>query len=75
MIVNQNIIFKLINYILLATAFLMLFWLLNIFVRNHAIDGCAKNVTYTHSLPNENASVTYPIKDLYDKCLEDKGIK
>jgi len=75
MVLSYEIVFKLINYILLVTAFLMLFWLLNVFVKNHAIDGCAKYSSYTQQLPNENASVTYPVTDMYNKCLEDKGIK
>ena len=75
MVLSHEIIFKLINYIFIVTAFLMIFWLLNVFVRNHAIDGCAKNAQYTQQLPNESASATYPITDLYNKCLEDKGIK
>lgn len=75
MILSHEIIFKLINYILFITAFLMLFWLLNVFVKNQAIDGCSKNAVYTQQLPNENASVSYPIADLYNKCLKDKGIK
>lgn len=71
----NNDIYKVINYILLIAIFSLLFWQITVFVKNQAIDGCAKYATYTQELPNENARVIYPIKDLYDKCLQDKGIK
>ncbi|MBI4097742.1 MAG: hypothetical protein HY426_01775 [Candidatus Levybacteria bacterium] len=74
MTINHDIS-RVINYIFVAVVFALIFWQVSIFVRNQAIDGCAKNSSYVQEFPSDNAKATYPITDNYEQCLEDKGIK
>jgi hypothetical protein len=66
---------KILDYILIIAIATVFFFLANTYVRNQAIDGCAKSSSYTQSLVDQNASVTYPVTDMYEKCLQEKGIK
>lgn len=74
MTINHDI-YRVINYIFIAAIAALIFWQVSKFVKNQAIDGCAKNSSYTQEFPNDYAKATYPIADQYSKCLEDKGIK
>ena len=68
-------IYRLLNTIIFAAALVALVWLGNMYIKNQAIDGCAKNSSYSINLPTEGARVTYPVMDAYNQCLKDKGIK
>lgn len=72
---QSSTIFKVINIILVAFAILVFGYLANTFLRNQAIDGCAKNSSYEKNLVSEDAKVTYPVIDIYEQCLKQKGIK
>lgn len=71
----NNNVYRIINYIFVAVIFVLIFWQISIFIRNQAIDGCARNSSYVQEFINDNAKATYPITEHYDNCLEDKGIK
>ncbi|MBI3984453.1 MAG: hypothetical protein HY344_00715 [Candidatus Levybacteria bacterium] len=72
---SRQIIFRIINYILFVISFALIFWLVFLYVKNQAIDECAKASKYTTEVTAENATVSYPVIDFYNKCLEDKGIR
>ena len=42
--------------------------------KNSAITECAKISKYEKKLESDSAVVSYPILDVYKKCLHDKGI-
>ncbi len=68
-------IFKIINSFILIAAVVIFAWLLNTYIKNQAIDGCARNSSYSVNLPSQDAKVTYPVTEAYKQCLKDKGIK
>lgn len=74
MLPNSNM-FKIINSILIFVAIILFALLANTFIRNQAIDQCAKSSTYEKNLVSEDAKVTYPVIDIYEQCLKQKGIK
>ncbi len=74
MFANQ-VIFKVLNYILVLAALIVSFWLFYTYIKNQAIDECAKASKYTTEVEGQNATVSYPVIDFYNKCLEDKGIR
>ena len=67
--------YKIINYLFVAIISALILWQVSSYIRNQAIDGCAKNSNYAQEFPNDFAKATYPIADHYEKCLEDKEIK
>ncbi len=71
----SQIIFKVISYILLSLAFLGIFLLLTTYLRNQAINDCAKISKYTKQVIEDSATVEYPVNDFYTQCLKDKGIR
>ena len=72
---HTNPFFKVIDYILIIVAIVVFAYFANNFVRNQAIDGCAKSYVYSQNLIQQNASAEYPMKAMYEKCLKDKGIQ
>jgi hypothetical protein len=44
------------------------------YLKDKAIDECSRLGTYQKRLDKESATVTYPLEDVYQKCLKDKGI-
>ena len=45
------------------------------YLKIKAIDDCARISKYEKNVTEENAKVTYPLADVYQSCLKDKGIK
>lgn len=45
------------------------------YIKVKAIDECAKISKYEKTVTAENAKVSYPLADVYQSCLKDKGIK
>lgn len=70
-----QIILKIISYILLSLAFIGVFLLFTTYLRNQAINDCAKISKYTKQVVEDSATVEYPVNDFYTQCLKDKGIK
>ncbi len=71
---NSNV-FKIIDYILIIAIASLVFILANTYIRNQAIDGCARSYIFTQSVSEQNATVSYPMTQEYNKCLQEKGIK
>lgn len=46
----------------------------NTYIRYMGFRDCAQVGTYEVTVPDENARVTYPLQDVYDQCLRDKGL-
>lgn len=44
------------------------------FLKDRAIDECAKISKFEKNLPDENAKVSYPVIDIFNDCLKRKGI-
>lgn len=42
---------------------------------NQAIDECSRNTKYTYENPSAGIKTEEPIKDRYDECLKEKGLK
>ena len=38
-----------------------------------AIDDCGRTGQFNKSLPEESATITYPVGDVYQNCLKEKG--
>lgn len=64
---------KFIGYIILFVAFYFALTRVDTYLRYKAIDDCAKVSRYETS--DKNAKVSYPITDMYNTCLAEKGIK
>lgn len=43
------------------------------YLKERAIDNCARISRYQTTLADQNATVWYPIDDIYKQCLRDKG--
>lgn len=43
------------------------------YLKERAIDNCGRISRYQTVLPDQNATVWYPIEDMYKQCLRDKG--
>lgn len=43
------------------------------YLKERAIDNCARISRYQTQLTDQNATVWYPIVDVYKQCLRDKG--
>lgn len=67
-------IVKIIGFILLFIAFILVLLRADNLIRNQAIDGCAQAYRYEQPINNGNANVSYPMTELYERCLEQKGI-
>ena len=72
--INSNV-FKIIDYVLIIAIASLVFMLANTYVRNQAIDGCARAYVFTQTVADQNATVSYPMTQEYNKCLQEKGIK
>lgn len=70
--VVDNII-KIVAIIFILIAFILVNIRVNAFIKNQAIDGCAQAYRYESTLSN-GAIVSYPMTELYEKCLEQKGV-
>lgn len=43
------------------------------YLKERAIDNCGRISRYQTTLADQNATVWYPIEDIYKQCLRDKG--
>jgi hypothetical protein len=64
---------KLIGYILLFAISFLTLMRIDSYLHYKAIDECGKVSKYETT--DKNARVSYPVIDIYEKCLKDKGIK
>jgi len=70
---NIQTVIKVIGYIVLFFAFYLVLMRVDTYLRQKAIDDCAKISRYETS--EKTASFSYPVLDIYNKCLVDKGVK
>lgn len=69
---KMHLAITVIGYILFFVAFFLALSRFDTFLKYKAIDDCARISRYETT--DKNAKVTYPITDLYNSCLEDKGV-
>ncbi|NTU74247.1 hypothetical protein HGB07_08995 [Candidatus Roizmanbacteria bacterium] len=64
----------LIVMIFLAVGIYYIFLKIDDYMHMVAINDCAKLSTFQKSNPSDNTVVSYPVPDVYQACLKDKGI-
>lgn len=62
-----------IGYILLFAGLFLALGRVDTYLKYKAIDDCGQISRY--QTKDKNATVTYPITDMYESCLKDKGVK
>lgn len=69
---NLHIIITAIGYILLFVGLFLALGRVDTYLKYKAIDDCGQVSRY--QTKDKTATVTYPITDMYDSCLKDKGV-
>ncbi|MDO8497528.1 MAG: hypothetical protein Q7S61_03210 [bacterium] len=69
---------KIITTSILGVAFVLAVWLgvsrVDQYLKQNAVDECAKVSRYEKTITAENVKLYYPLADVYKNCLKDKGI-
>lgn len=65
-------VFRAIGFILLFVAFYLVLTRVDLFLKYKAMDDCAKISVYEST--GEGAKTSYPIPDVYNQCLKQKGL-
>ena len=63
-----------IGVVLLISIFLVMIRV-DKYLKIKAIDDCAKIAKYEKTVSADNAKVSYPLQDVYQTCLKEKGVK
>lgn len=82
--INCVIIFSMQNYMgtaLMVAKYLLLFFALflilqrvDTYFKNTAINDCSKIATFEKIDTTQGTKVTYPLQDIYQDCLQKKGL-
>lgn len=73
MTILNRTIYALLILITLIIIFFLAMARIDQYLKIKAIDDCGKMTVFDKNSPNEGVRITYPVQDLYEKCIKDKG--
>ncbi|HVZ58301.1 MAG TPA: hypothetical protein VG935_00905 [Patescibacteria group bacterium] len=72
--ISPKVVVAVLAVILLFVAYYLGLKRVDTYLHNGAIDACAAASSYQKNDKAQNAVITYPIQDVYQNCLKQKGI-
>lgn len=73
-VVSPKIVLSFVAIVVLFIAFYMGLTRVDTYLRNSAVDACAKQSNFTKHDKKQSADISYPIQDVYQACLKKKGL-